>query len=254
MAQQTSLVTSPSRRRFFLESKGTASMHTSRIVFIMTMAISSCGTPNEPGADVDGVDEIEYTTPEEMVFEDYAVEQQDEDRGLKPDKQPCQGSETGPDLRQFRATELTRRVEAMHDGWVGLVVSTDSGGEALVGCMSAATAKISLDAGLSFAEIGPTRDGIRVVIATPADSTLRELPWMEPVGNEFHSSATGFIVRTFWVSDDARPTASDYSTPTEEQLLRLIDDARDGVGSVAGLAPDLLVSRDGDHSVRRPGD
>jgi hypothetical protein len=149
------------------------------------------------------------------------------------------GSQTA-DTATWSTKTTAASVEVFGDGSVGIVLTdgTDDNSARVVGCMSAETAAVSREAGLSLASVTPARDGVLVVIASPASRDIVQLAGVDPIGRAL-STASGFDAHTYVATEYSVKVVGERNSATD-QVVAMIEQARSGVVSIAGLGPELL--------------
>jgi hypothetical protein len=153
----------------------------------------------------------------------------------------CQPGRNALNVRDMPSSEMTFSVATTEDGSVALTVELSDGETTALACMNASTVETSVAEDLSLAVVQPIADGVLLLLAVPNGSTPRALDWLD-FAPGLDSASAPFALYVAVISGDTGPSKPTTAGASEQQLLRLVNEARtEGTSTVAGIAADILA-------------
>lgn len=187
-------------------------------------------------ADFPKADQVDEEELEAAGKPEAAAERLDEFTGCHLSDEQATASELP--LSAIDAVAVSVRLSESASGDVGIILS--HGGEvASIACMSEATAAVHASHGLTLAAVGPAANGeVYVALATAAGGEPPEIPSVDYLRQET-AETSQFTSHLYVVRAGTQLGSTTELTPSQLQLHRVIEDAREGTESVVGLGPDL---------------
>ena len=209
-------------------------------LLLAVAAVSSCG---DPAQDVDPLSNAPVSISSTPVGEGKPAtptsrEAYETDSGWDVS---CQVGAFASGIQDYQTSDLTFRVTEADFGSVAIAVRTPSKATAAVGCINQDTAAASIENDVSFAVVQPLQDGVALLLAVPRGKQPRALDWSK-LAIQPNAGDTAFDLYLASIPTASAPVSSESQSPSEQQLIRLINEAAaDGTSTVAGVGPDILT-------------